>query len=46
MDFKICMNLGTLNHLDYETQLCVSSQAGFRAVGLHMARLEEYLYSG
>ena len=26
MDFKICMNLGTLNHLDYETQLRVSRQ--------------------
>ena len=46
MDFKICMNLGTLNHLDYETQLRVSSQAGFKTVGLHMIRLEEYLYSG
>ena len=46
MDFKICMNLGTLNHLDFETQLRVSRQAGFKAVGLHMIRLEEYLYSG
>ena len=46
MAFKICMNLGTLNHLDYETQLRVSGQAGFSAVGLHMIRLEEYLYSG
>jgi 2-keto-myo-inositol isomerase len=46
MAFRICMNLGTLNHLDYETQLRVSRQAGFSAVGLHMIRLEEYLYSG
>jgi sugar phosphate isomerase/epimerase len=46
MDFKLCLNLGTINHLDYETQLRVSSQAGFKAVGLHMIRLEEYLYSG
>lgn len=46
MAFKICMNLGTLNHLDYETQLRVSGQAGYPAVGLHMIRLEEYLYSG
>ncbi len=46
MDFKTCMNLGTLNHLEFETQLRVSRQAGFKAVGLHMVRLEEYLYSG
>jgi len=46
MGFKLCLNLGTINHLDYETQLRVSSQAGFKAVGLHMIRLEEYLYSG
>jgi sugar phosphate isomerase/epimerase len=46
MDFKICLNLGTLNHLDFETQLRVSRQAGYKAVGLHMIRLEEYLYSG
>lgn len=46
MDFKICLNLGTLMHLDYESQLRVSSQAGYPAVGLHMIRLEEYLYSG
>ena len=46
MDFKLCLNLGTINHLDYESQLRVSSQAGFKAVGLHMIRLEEYLYSG
>jgi len=46
MALKICLNLGTLGHLDYETQLRVSSQAGFSAVGLHMIRLEEYLYSG
>ena len=46
MAFKVCLNLGTLNHLDYETQLRVSSQAGFSGVGLHMIRLEEYLYSG
>ena len=46
MAFKICLNLGTINHLDYETQLRVSGQAGFTAVGLHMTRLEEYLYSG
>jgi sugar phosphate isomerase/epimerase len=46
MDFKLCLNLGTINHLDYEAQLRVSSQAGFSAVGLHMIRLEEYLYSG
>jgi sugar phosphate isomerase/epimerase len=46
MDFKICLNLGTINHLDYEAQLRVSHQAGFQSVGLHMIRLEEYLYSG
>lgn len=46
MNSKICMNLGTLNHLDYETQLKVSSQSGFQSVGLLMTRLEEYLYSG
>jgi 2-keto-myo-inositol isomerase len=46
MKFKICMNLGTLNHLDYETQIRASSKAGFKTVGLLMSRLEEYLYSG
>jgi 2-keto-myo-inositol isomerase len=46
MNSKTCMNLGTLSHLDYETQLRVSNQAGFKAVGLLMTRLEEYLYSG
>lgn len=46
MDLRLALNLGSLAHLDYETQLRTSSQAGFMAVGLRMDRLEEYLSSG
>ncbi len=45
MELQVGLSLNTLSHLDYESQLSVSRQGGFRAVGLHMARLEEYLYS-
>jgi len=46
MKFRLCFNLGTLGHLDYQSQLDVSLQAGFDAVGLRMDRLEDYLSQG
>lgn len=46
MKYKICLNLSTLGHLNYESQLKISSQVGFKAVGLRMNSLKEYLSSG
>lgn len=46
MDLRICLNLSTVGHLDYESQLKTSAQGGFKAVGLRINRLEEYLASG
>jgi 4-hydroxyphenylpyruvate dioxygenase len=42
----ICLNLATLRRLDYETQLKTAAGAGFGAVGLQMAAVENYLASG
>lgn len=46
MERQIALTLNTLSHLDYESQLSASREGGFSAVGIHLARLEEYLYSG
>ncbi|MCE5265844.1 MAG: sugar phosphate isomerase/epimerase [Deltaproteobacteria bacterium] len=43
---SICLNLATLRRLDYEAQLTTAARAGFRAVGLQMAAVENYLASG
>ena len=43
MDFRMCLNLSTVGHLAYESQLEISAQAGFKAIGLRINRLEEYL---
>lgn len=42
----MCLNLATLRRLDYETQLRTAARAGFRAVGLQMVAVENYLASG
>jgi len=46
MKFSLCFNLGTIRHIDYQSQLDVSVQAGFDAVGLRMDSLEDYLSKG
>jgi hypothetical protein len=46
MKFSLCFNLGTIRHIDYQSQLDVSAQAGFDAVGLRMDSLEDYLPRG
>jgi sugar phosphate isomerase/epimerase len=45
-EFQLCLSLNTLRNLDYESQLKVTAQAGWRAVGIPMDRLEEYLATG
>ena len=45
-DFQLCFCLGTLGHLDYESQLKISKQAGWEAVGITIEGLEEYLAKG
>jgi sugar phosphate isomerase/epimerase len=42
----MCLNLATLRPLDYEAQLKAAARAGFRAVGLQMVAIENYLASG
>jgi 4-hydroxyphenylpyruvate dioxygenase len=42
----MCLNLATLRHLGYEAQLTTAARAGFRAVGLQMVAVENYLVSG
>jgi 2-keto-myo-inositol isomerase len=44
--FKTCLNLSILAHLDFETELSLASQAGFKTVGLRMNKLQEYLDAG
>ena len=46
MNHLTCLNLATLRQLDYESQLTTAARAGFRAVGLQMVALENYLASG
>lgn len=44
--FKTCLNLSILAHLDFETELSLAAQAGFKTVGLRMNKLEDYLAAG
>jgi 4-hydroxyphenylpyruvate dioxygenase len=46
MEIGMCLNLGTLRHLDYESQLRAAARGGFRAVGLLLAAVESYLAGG
>lgn len=46
MEKKICLNLSTLDSLDFESQLRISAQAGFNAVGLRDHKVKEYLSQG
>jgi len=45
MTFRLCLNLGTLRHIDYPNQLDVSVQAGSRCWPPH-GQLEDYLSKG
>jgi sugar phosphate isomerase/epimerase len=45
-DYKISLCLNTLGKLDYESQIKMAAQAGWRAVGIPMDRLEDYLSTG
>jgi 2-keto-myo-inositol isomerase len=44
--FKACLNLSILAHLDFETELSLAAQAGFKTVGLRMNKLQDYLAAG
>lgn len=44
--FKTCLNLSILAHLDFESELSIASQAGFKTVGLRMNKLQDYLAEG
>jgi sugar phosphate isomerase/epimerase len=44
--FKTCLNLSILAHLDFETELSFAAQAGFKTVGLRMNTLQDYLAAG
>lgn len=44
--FKTCLNLSIIAHLDFETELSLAAQAGFKTVGLRMNKLEDYLAAG
>jgi 2-keto-myo-inositol isomerase len=44
--FKTCLNLSLLAHLDLETELSFAAQAGFKTVGLRMNTLQDYLAAG
>ena len=46
MEQRVCLNLASLKHLDYESALTASAKAGFRAVGLQEVQVERYLASG
>lgn len=43
---RVCLNLSILAHLDFEKELSIASQAGFKAVGLRMNKLLDYLAEG
>ena len=43
MEQRVCLNLASLKHLDYESALTASAKAGFRAVGLQEVQVERYL---
>ncbi len=45
-NFQLCLSLNTLGHLDYESQLKIAAQAGWKAVGLSMTKVEEFLATG
>ena len=46
MEQRICLNLASLKHLDYESALMAAAKAGFHAVGLQEVPIEQYLASG
>ena len=46
MKQRICLNLASLKHLDYESALMAAAKAGFPAVGLQEVPIEKYLASG
>ena len=46
MEQRICLNLASLKHLDYESALMTAAKAGFPAVGLQEVPIEQYLESG
>ena len=46
MEQRICLNLASLKHLDYESALMTAAKAGFHAVGLQEVPIEQYLASG
>lgn len=43
---KTCLNLATIGHLDFESQLEISAKSGFKAVGLRLNSIEDYLSRG
>jgi 4-hydroxyphenylpyruvate dioxygenase len=46
MEQRICLNLASLKHLDYEDALMAAAKAGFPAVGLQDVPVEQYLATG
>jgi len=46
MQRRLCLNLSTLDGTDLETQLRVSREAGFNAVGLREKQVKAFLESG
>lgn len=44
--FKLCLNLSILAHLDLENELSLAAQAGFKTVGLRMNKVLDYLATG
>jgi 4-hydroxyphenylpyruvate dioxygenase len=46
MEQRICLNLASLKHVDYESALTTAAKAGFYAVGLQEVPIEQYVASG
>jgi 2-keto-myo-inositol isomerase len=46
MEFKSCLNLSIFGTIDFETQLDATAKAGFKAVGLRMNIIKDYMSKG